>query len=116
MKVRTHYNYSPDVDCAQESSDKPSLAVPDQSLSVRQILDRFRRGTLSEADISRPGFYDPDSENDFNEDVPMNDYSDLTDFDSVGSDLANAYSRVAAEKRLHQVETPPPDSSEDNSV
>lgn len=92
------YNYDPSVDMLLETSDKPSLAVPDQSLSVRQILDRFRRGTLTEAEISHPGYFDPDSEQDFENDAPFNEVSDLTDLDRVGDDLLRAHSRVKAEK------------------
>lgn len=43
-----------------ESTNKPSMTVPDQTLTVRQILDRYARG-LS-ADVATYDDYDVDDE------------------------------------------------------
>lgn len=41
MKINTYYNVSLDKG---EVNNKPSMTVPDQSMSLRELLDRFARG------------------------------------------------------------------------
>lgn len=58
-----------------EILDQHSDTVPDMSLSVREILERFRRGTVDINDLSRDVI---DSEDDFDDDL-LDDINDLVD-------------------------------------
>lgn len=42
-KYRTPHNYNY-MEHPGETSDKPSKTIPDQSMSIKEILDRYRRG------------------------------------------------------------------------
>lgn len=53
-----------------EVLDETSMSVPDMSLSVRQILERFRRGSLDLASLDRSQYEISDD---------MSDYSDVED-------------------------------------
>lgn len=55
------------------------LTVPDMSLSVKDIIRRFTRGTLEEQELFRQGSYDeePDIDN------PVEPPTDLTDYDRM---------------------------------
>lgn len=79
VKFVSHYNYSTD-DSHLESVDTSSCAVPSMSLSVREILERFRRGTIDPSELVNKSFYD-DSDTDL--DVPVNEITDLTDVSDV---------------------------------
>jgi hypothetical protein len=46
-------------DANGETSKLPSMTVPDQSLTVRQILQRFANGTLGDISMNEP-FYSED--------------------------------------------------------
>lgn len=58
-----------------EPSSSETLTVPDQSLTVKDILRRFTAGSLDPSEIHRPGQYDdsPDIDN------PVTPFEDLTD-------------------------------------
>ena len=58
-----------------EPSSSETLTVPDQSLTVKDILRRFTAGSLDPSQIHRPGQYDdsPDIDN------PVTSFDDLTD-------------------------------------
>lgn len=58
-----------------EPSSSETLTVPDQSLTVKDILRRFTAGSLNPSEIHRPGQYDdsPDIDN------PVTPFEDLTD-------------------------------------
>lgn len=58
-----------------EPSSSETLTVPDQSLTVKDILRRFTAGSLDPSQIHRPGQYDdsPDIDN------PVTPFEDLTD-------------------------------------
>lgn len=60
----------------KEVNNDPSLAVPNQSLTVQEILRRSQAGTLDYASLSG-GYYD-DSE-DFDIDTPMDEIIDRAD-------------------------------------
>lgn len=75
MKFRSMWDPF-DPNFSKEIIDDDIVTVPDQSLSVQQILQRFTRGTLNDEDIPSNGLvYDdsPDIDN-----VPE-DYEDLVD-------------------------------------
>lgn len=80
MRIISFYNYDPS-EVTYEKGGGDIIAVPDQSLSVREILERFRRGTLTEEEISMRGFYDDDGEEDIEEFV--NQIEDLTDLQNI---------------------------------
>lgn len=63
MKFRTPYNYDHTLE-KYESDFGPSITVPDQSLTVREILDRFVSGIAPP--IFQDGSYDDDA--DFDDD------------------------------------------------
>lgn len=68
MKIATFYNPpEPDFEC----NSNEDLTVPDQSLTVREILNNFTRGTMSV----------PPVETGTDEDInsPFADYDDLVD-------------------------------------
>lgn len=73
MKFRTQYNFTPSD---SEINTGEIITLPDQSLSVKEILIRFRRGTLSPEDISRQVYYEDDP--DIDADTPTLD--DLSDY------------------------------------
>lgn len=76
MKFRTQYSdYSPSLEDVSSESE----TVPDMSLSVKDILKRFTRGTLTEQELFRQGSYDDDPDIDNPYDPP----SDLTDYESM---------------------------------
>jgi hypothetical protein len=44
LKVRTPFNFDYGIDAKAEVNDLPSLTVPDQTMSVKEILERYARG------------------------------------------------------------------------
>lgn len=98
MNFRTQYtDYFPTLD--QVSSD--SETVPDMSLSVKDILRRFTRGTLTEQELFRHGEYDDDPDID----NPYESPTDLTDFEILsnrGQDILRDIESMAS-----QGEAPP---------
>lgn len=73
---RTQYtDYHPSFD----PSSSEVLTVPDMSLSVKDILKRFTRGTLEEQELFREGIYDDDPDID----NPYEPPTDLTDYDRM---------------------------------
>lgn len=65
----------PDEDPSIEVCSDELIAVPDMSLSVKQILERFRRGTLDPESLLRPVV---DTEDDLDDDT-FDDLDDLVD-------------------------------------
>lgn len=113
MHFSTPYKYDPaDVGCYEVLSDEPSMTVPDQSLTVRDLLERYTRGIAPAC--AREPLYDDRENLDF-EDV---DPSERPDFDLVDVDLhrrnLEALSEKvsaevkAAKKKKDEKEQPPP--------
>lgn len=77
MRIVSFYQFEPKKG---ESVNNPSLTQPDLSLSVGEILRRFRRGLSTPSDFEDPAFYDE-------EDFPGVDFSmfdDLEDITDIG--------------------------------
>lgn len=45
MKIRHFFNYNPGFEKYEENY-KPSMTVPDGALTIREIFDRYTRGSL----------------------------------------------------------------------
>lgn len=54
--IRHQYNYNP-REARREKFFKPSLTIPDETLSIREILERFARGIPME-NVSKIPVYD----------------------------------------------------------
>lgn len=64
-KIRTQYNYNPLTDIKKEVNNLPSQTVPDQSMTVRQLIDRYSRGLNINQLQFKPVWYDEDKINEF---------------------------------------------------
>lgn len=86
-KFVTHYNYVFDDDVHTETHGGSSMTVPDQSYSVREILQRFTTGIAPS--ISKQFYYESD-QGDINFDSynPTNQGNfDLADFTNMVHDI-----------------------------
>lgn len=92
MRCKVIENY--DVSDYMHDYDPVSCAVPDQTLSLRELIDCYKRGTVP-LTAMRDGAFD---NNDAAEDIDVNSYDmwinpanrqnqDLTDIDSYGEEL-----------------------------
>lgn len=84
-----------------QSSDKEpggglSITVPDESLSVRQLIERFTRGQSSGVGV-REGYFDEGSDFD-SPDMQKLDHMDLIDRDEFAA--ANAATKERLEKEI----------------
>lgn len=105
---RTQYNYHPDITEIGESNPDPSMTVPDQSLSIKDILYRFAKG-LPLDDLRTSAQYGDDidnSDDDFSV-HPSNTFNhDLLDllpddeltFRAVTSEPSNAQTTINDDK------------------
>lgn len=101
MKVRTHYNY--DFESTNyEPGGGELISIPDQSLSVKQILEKFRRGNFDPSELERQVYYDND------EDISVF----LDEIDDI-SDLAQLVSK--AQDRISLLRNQVNESSEEVS-
>lgn len=57
MKFKNHFNHSVDEVTNFEHPVGPSMTIPDQSMSIRTILERYARGIPFEDKVHTP-FYD----------------------------------------------------------
>lgn len=93
--MRTIYNFVPQAsDNETVDNSEESRVVPNCSLSVRQILDRFRRTGVPEEYIDSRGYYD-DSDNDI--DVPLPEILDITDLSEESRKLSKVLDKVKEE-------------------
>lgn len=84
-----------------DPSSSEVLTVPDMSLSVKDIITRFTRGTLDQSDIYRPGDYDEDPDID----NPVESPTDLTDYDRMmqrGHEILQSISSHSPDGSSHQ--------------
>lgn len=95
MKINSFYTYDPS-ESLYERGGGPQIAVPDQSLSVREILERFRRGTMSPEEISS-SLYTEDNDEYSDDDLDVFDplIEDLTDLQDIVN-VAKQREQVAA--------------------
>lgn len=100
MNFRTAYNYVPEDDDF-ESNYLPSLTVPDQSLSVRELFARSR--SLLSDDVYHEGFYEFENDDDGNFDALSaadDPAADIVDVQEEARELAR---RRASEKRASKL-------------
>lgn len=74
MKCRLKWDLSDGS--GHEFLDQTEITVPNMSLSVKDIINRFSRGTLDLRDIERSGYYDEEQDID---DTTLDDIDDLVD-------------------------------------
>lgn len=79
MKFRTPFNYQL---TGMESNELPSLTIPDQSLTVREIFERYRTG----APLDKVTIYGLDESDD--DDFDSYDITRSPDFDLADADTA----------------------------
>lgn len=91
-KFITKWQYVPD-ETGMEHPDGVLNTVPDQSLSIREILDRFRRGVAPA--VVKESIYndDDDIDDDFYNHVYDGDF-DLTDRDALNDHIAELRRRA----------------------
>lgn len=96
MKFRTHFNYD-DTDL-YETCIGDSMAEPDQSLSVKDIIRQFANGSMSPADFAtRDDYYNDDI------DHPDPRIIDLTDLDDIKNDVENTLNKVENERDTYHI-------------
>lgn len=91
--MRSIYNFvskPSDIEDTDTSCDK---VVPNCSLSVKQIIERFRRTGIP-GDLANPNFYDSD-DNDI--DSPVIEVSDLTDLSDISHNYNTVLEKVKSE-------------------
>ena len=79
MKINTFYNYNPEEQLIDEGSGEV-VTIPEQSLTVKDILERFRRGTLDYSELNSKGYYDDD---DSDIDFSPPEIDDITDIENL---------------------------------
>lgn len=90
-KVNTKGSYSPDN--FSYPVDPRTLTVPDESLTIRQLLLRYKKGMPPE-DYTRVGEYDDDNLDSVDPRMRIN--PDLTDFDDYKEEYENLQTQVRA--------------------
>lgn len=109
-RFKTHFNSLPDPG---EVPTGPSLTVPDQSMSIKEILQRYARG-LSTEDRERVPFYDGEE---FVPDIKKLDLADIQELKEQTAEeirrhrktLSDAKAKSAAKKAADQ--TPKADAA-----
>lgn len=95
MVVRKFYDVlESQVDVFEENSGKSDV-VPDMSLSVQQIILRFKRGTLDINDLRNGNYIDSNS---VGFDYSMIDQiEDLVDLQNVSNQMSNQISHLTSQ-------------------
>lgn len=114
MKVYSTWNPRPVHVCENSGED---IVIPDDSLSVIEIISRFQRGLPTDIH-ERPLIYDEDDSNfEYPENMnvdPMNEFNDLSDVYEMSAELVSKLQ----EKELQTKDvdsTVPPVSSQDSN-
>ncbi|WGL31467.1 hypothetical protein [Dipodfec virus UOA04_Rod_1087] len=99
--IRSWLSYDPTD--AEEFVDDVSMAVPDQTYSVRQLFERMAKGlSLSDSGLVHPVYYDNDEDID-NPDPTQDPAFDLADYseqmDNLQDTIASRINSAKAEKR-----------------
>lgn len=93
MKTRKFYNYNSES-ISYEHNNGEVITIPDQSLTVKEILERFRRGTLDYDSLRSNGYYDDDDEN---IDMAPITIEDITDIEEIARKAASLRKKAADE-------------------
>ncbi len=90
MKIYSTYKPRPVHVCENSGED---IVIPDDSLSVVEILSRFQRGLPTDIH-ERPMMYDSDDSNfEYPEDMevdPLNEFNDFSDIYDMSEELASS--------------------------
>jgi hypothetical protein len=115
MVFSTPYSFDPAFEvCFESVSDEPSMTVPDQSLTVSEILDRYTRGLAPP--IARDPIYDDRENLDFDDvdpvDRPDFDLSDVSEhrlrLESLSNQLKDEIrAKSKAKKEKENADLPP---------
>lgn len=81
MKINTFYNYNPEEQILDEGAGEV-VTIPEQSLTVKDILEHFRRGTLDYSELNSKAYYD-DDDNDI--DFAPPEIDDITDIENLAA-------------------------------
>lgn len=100
--VRHQRNYNP-KGAFRETFKLPALTVPDQTLSIREILDRFARGIPMENVAKIPSY---DGEENELPDIRTLDLAEIQAYAQEAEDLRNKFeqSREAQERAKQDAE------------
>lgn len=111
MMIRNHFNYDPSFNA--EVVDSTSMAVPDQTYSVKELFQRMSRG-LPLDDRVRPVsvYYDDDPDID-NPDPTQRPDFDLTDYDE---EMRQIQDRVSSSRVPVSDEVPQREQSESDNT
>lgn len=103
--IRKKYTFTL-LDSDQESNNEPSLTIPDQSLTIPQILERYVSGI--DLPYGPDGFYETDyDEDDFTTDPlldPALDLSDVTESEINARMLFNNLKKEVIDDEEHSDE------------
>ncbi|MCT3639126.1 hypothetical protein HZR07_00720 [Elizabethkingia anophelis] len=103
-KFKTPYSSMDDENPVAEIVRGVSETVPDQSLTVREILDKFANGTLDE--IGNDRYYNDDVDG---YDMPDLRGLDITELQQMKRDAQMDIDEIQAMIDLHEdIQTPPP--------
>jgi hypothetical protein len=114
MTFSTPYLFDPALPvCSEPVQTEPSMTVPDQSLTVSQLLDRYTRGLAPP--IAHDPLYDDREDLDFDDVNPAErpdfDLSDLTEHRLRMESLSNQVQdeiRSKSKKKKEEEQPPPP--------
>lgn len=117
-KIRNPFTYQRQAD-AYETTDKPSMTIPDQTLSIREILARYSRGLP--IDNTKVPIYD--GEDEFYPDPKTLDLADRQAMrESVNQEIYELSKKVKKnattkpDKKQEQEEKPKSDPSADGDT
>lgn len=107
MRIATFFQPVKD---AEHLDINTRITIPEQSLTVREILQRFSRGTMLPPDI------DVGDDDDIDDDIE-NSYEDIVDaYDSIGQAKRNLYEESIKDAGRHTPETSETKRSEETPV
>lgn len=105
------FNFDPDK-CKKESSDKPSLTVPDMTLDVKELVSRYIRG--QEVDTFNPVYLGEDEE--FVDIEKLDEPDRLEYLQSLGKDIVRLQKRVAEEQAADKASPDAGDESDESGA
>lgn len=107
MRIATFFQPVKD---AEHLDINTRITIPEQSLTVREILQRFSRGTMLPPDI------DTGEDDDIDEDIE-NSFDDFVDaYDSIGQAQSKLYEESIRNARRHTQETSESEQSGETQV
>lgn len=120
--VKTQYNRELHP-CNYEINEKPSLTIPDQTMSIRTIIDRYTRGLPVNGQMFQPTFqegeeFDPMPDN---ERLDLHDRMELAqnarqELDEIKEKLNNKKAKSSVEPKVLPEVEPKPTQAEPEAV